>query len=268
MSLLLRNKLRVVLCRDQLSLTVTARGWRQPAAAPIVLSCKAADGAAEWAPALAALDSWLAGNKMAATVEFILSDRLVRYAMMPWSAEITSEAERGAMAQIHFQSLYGATAGAWEIQMSPAGYEQARLACAIDPQLLHALRALVSTHKLRLASLRPYLMNVVKQWRKQMTGDALLAVMESDQCTMAGFKNGGWCSVRGIRLQTHAATDMGLLIERELVLQGLEGATVYLHAPGLAPAVQLRGGGAVVVLANVAGGVAQAPSMVMSTCAM
>ncbi|MGX9773213.1 hypothetical protein ACWYXN_06850 [Janthinobacterium aestuarii] len=268
MSLLLRNKLRIVLCRDQLSLAITARGWRKPASESIVLSCQTVDGVPEWAPALAALDSWLGANKMAATVEVILSDRLVRYAMMPWSAEITSGAERRVMAQIHFQSLFGATAGEWEIQMSQAGYAQARLACAIDPQFLRVLRGLTSKHKLRLASLRPYLMSVVNQWRKQIAGDALLVVMESDQCLMASFKNGGWCSVRSFRLRTHADTDMGLLVDRELVLQGLEGATVYLHAPGLAPTVQLRSGDAVVVLANEADDVSQAPSLVMSTCAM
>ena len=156
-SLLLRNKLRIVLCRDQLSLAITARGWRKPASESIVLSCQTVDGVPEWAPALAALDSWLGANKMAATVEVILSDRLVRYAMMPWSAEITSGAERVSWHRFISNRCLAR-------QRENGKFDVAGWICAGTPgvrhrsQFLHALRGLISKHKLRLASLRPYLM--------------------------------------------------------------------------------------------------------------
>jgi len=229
---LLRNRLRVVLCREQLALSVQSRGWRQLASDTLIIPCDIDADGSDWELAIANLGIWLDQNQIAARVEVILADSLVRYAIMPWSADVLAADEHRTMARIHFEAMFGPMLGEWEFQAAPAGYGQARIACAVDSRLSSALHALFAAHKMRMVSLRPYLICVMNRWHAQLSGDALLVVVAPEHCMMAGFKAGAWHSVRRIRLSDTSVSQLQQLIERELVLQGLDGATVYLHAPG------------------------------------
>lgn len=264
MSLLLRNRLRVVLCREQLALSMQARGWRQGASDTMFVPCVVGADGPDWQPALASLDAWLGQNKVAARAEVILSDSLVRYAVMPWSADVSAGEERRAMTRIHFEAMFGPMLGEWEFQVAPAGYRQARVACAVDSRLSSALHALFAVHKMRMVSLRPYLMCVINHWHAQLSGDALLVVVAPDHCMMAGFKAGAWHSVRRIRLGDASGARLQQLIQRERVLQGLDGASVYLHAPGQEMSAAMPGDDATVLA--VAANDAPVVAAMMATC--
>lgn len=239
----LRTRLVVALCPAQVAIVESTRGWRPRSRNLAVLSCEGVAGEPAWRAPLAALRQWLEQNKYAKTdIEIIVSDSFVRYAVIPWSDNVQSRAELAVLSRIHFETLFGETAAQWEIQADCSTYEAAGVGCALDRTFIAELRELITAHKLRLVSLQPYLMRVFNRWRRRI-GDsaALFALVGPGHCVLAGCKGSGWHSIRSFRLGENVNTELRVLIEREIVLQGLdEESAVYIHTVGPVDASQMK----------------------------
>src|SRR5262249_21577236 len=149
---------------------------------------------ADWRPCLEALEHGLAqaGWKDAdATV--ILSNHFVRYALVPWSEHLASDAEKRAWVQHHFAELYGEAAAGSEYRASedrPAG---SCVATAIAADLLAGIRSAFGQTSLALRSVQPYLMAVFNRWRPRIKDSAAwLLVPEAGRVCLAALADGRW----------------------------------------------------------------------------
>lgn len=130
--------------------------------------CEAEQG---WQGALEALAAMLPQYQCRhAQARVVLSNRLVRYQLVPWSEQLDSPQEWQAMVQHCFRQAYGEVAEQWLYRWCDNGYGQPVLACAIDSALLQALQQLFDGMGIRLLSLQPFLMAACNHWRRQLAG--------------------------------------------------------------------------------------------------
>ncbi|HWW72261.1 MAG TPA: hypothetical protein VN089_20165 [Duganella sp.] len=209
--------MRIELRAAFVTVATVERGWRRKAGKSQTISFSGSGNAGDWVPAIAALRSWMADHKPSVSdVELVLSDRYVRYLLVPWHDHIKTSAEIAALGRACFASAFGPVADGWDVQLDLSEYGAPGIACAIDRELLQELRTICSAHTLRLAVVVPAFMQVFNQRRAQLAGVALIAVVEEGRCVLASIRDGNWHSIRSL-----AANDIATLIEREILLQGL-----------------------------------------------
>ena len=136
-------------------------------------------------------------KRVALTV--VLSNRFVRYALLPQQAGGVSAEEELALARFQFAKIHGERAKGWEVRVSEG------LACAIDAALLAELR------KLKVVSVQPLLMLAYNQSRKRIPREgAWLFLAERDWGCLARLAPRGWGAVLNGR-----ETDVEHLIAQE-----------------------------------------------------
>lgn len=86
-------------------------------------------------------------------LDVVLSEHFVRYAVLPWSPDLGSEAEWKAFADHTFASTYGSASAGWIVRMCPTGRRGPRIACGMDAKILATL-----TRANRVRSVTPALM--------------------------------------------------------------------------------------------------------------
>jgi hypothetical protein len=146
-------------------------------------------------------------------VTVVLSNRLVRYAIVPHDAAVSTPEEEQALARFHFTRIYGERAKAWELRLS-----ESRLACAIDAELLKALRdCFPASSKARLVSVQPWLMAAYNHW-KPGKQPAWLVLLERERACLALASPKAWQSVQSLRLQ--GEEELAELLEREALRAG------------------------------------------------
>jgi hypothetical protein len=253
-----RAELHVLLTPRQV--LVARAGWtiaggrpRRVALAPACIDCAAAaHGQSHWAGALAALETHLdahPGAQMAEhkvgrrhaqrlSLHVTLSDRLVRYAAVPWQAALAGRAERLAYARDCMRQLYGAAADGWNLCLSLDAAGRAGLASAIDAELPAALGALCARSGTVMAALRPQLMDVFNRYRRclrrQSPPCAWLLAGDADGLCGALFDQGGWRVARNLHAGGDWLAGLDVLLARETWLADPTGEAgqVYLWAPG------------------------------------
>ena len=246
MSLLLRDELRIVFSPEQVAIVHLGRGRKPEVVARHVVACvPPAASEAPWAKALESLETGLrtmAGANRDAQV--VLSNHFVRYALVPWRYLISDKDEEQAFIRHCFSQTYGAGAQQWAMRISPGGYGETQVACAIDQGLLDGLENVMRAHGLRLVSLQPYFMAMFNQWRLQLQGSVVwFVVAEPGRLCVALLKQGCWQILRTIRVGNDWLDALKKLLEREYLISesGAERGKVYLYAPGSSPATVLPG---------------------------
>ena len=214
-----------------------------------LIACDPAYGSAPWDGAVEALKKHLESLKAERLkVTVVLSNRLVRYALVPFDAALSGPEEELALARFHFTRIYGERARAWDLRIGEGGPGGARIASGIDEGLLAALRACFpSTGGARLVSVQPYLMAAFNTWRSGWSAavakeGAWLVLLERERACFALASRAGWQSVQSLRLEN--AQDVFELLERESLRSGakiVKRATIHGRAtiqgakPGDAP---------------------------------
>lgn len=184
------DELRIGFCADRL---VCAR--LGPGIGPRVLHKQIVDVAAGaemplWKPSLRALSSVLKDAK-GKRIIVILSNRLVRYTVVPWHSELMRRAERLVQARHCFKQIYGNLADAWTISISGGGYGAPVLATAVDQELIEGLRSASAEVGARLVSIVPYLTAAYGQFRRTMKGASYFGVVEQDAIGLLQFDSSG-----------------------------------------------------------------------------
>lgn len=129
-------------------------------------------------------------------LRLVLSNHWLRFAVVPWSDDLTRPAERQALAQGVLDEIYGDN-GAFEIRISEAGYRQPALAAALPRTARQQLQALALEHSLPLLSLQPLLMQAFALCGNRLKGgDAAFACLEPGKLTVLTTARGRWQSVQ------------------------------------------------------------------------
>jgi hypothetical protein len=203
-----------------------------------LIDCDPAYGSTPWDGAVEALKKHLESLKAERLkVTVVLSNRLVRYALVPFDAALSGPEEELALARFHFTRIYGERARTWDLRIGEGGPGGARIASGVDEGLLAALRACFpSTGGARLVSVQPYLMAAFNTWRSGWSAavgkeGAWLVLLERERACFALASRAGWQSVQSLRLDN--TQDVLELLERESLRSGakvVKRATIHGRA--------------------------------------
>ena len=221
MSLRWSEQLNISLAPTAVGGALWGRGWSSQPARHVVLQCPSDAAAPAWRPALEALGGWVRELRVRhVPVRVLLSNHFVRYLVVPWTSGLSRRDERLGMARHLFRQTFGDAATGWNIQLAGAGYGQAALACAVEDELLVALRAAFAQSKLECRSAQPLFALAFNRFRAQIGDDACLIVLEPGRLCCAVVRKGQWQSVLSARRTPDMST--ARLIDRQLRLMALD----------------------------------------------
>ena len=234
MSLSLRDSVRVALMSDAVSGVRLKSGFGSRVAERHVETCEPARGEPPWSAAVGVLPEVISRlGQRAANAAVVLSNRFVRYTVVPWESALATPEEELAFARHAFAEIHGDAARAWDVRVSPGRVGQPRVACAVDAELLQALRTLFAASRLRLRSVQPHLMTAYNLCRTRLQRSAVLFLTCEKRAYTSMVLAGGKCrSIRSGALQARIADELPVLVDREVVWSGLaQPPAVYLYAP-------------------------------------
>lgn len=242
MSPLRTRTLLVELAPDQVNLAfserrLTLRGPRTAVSREWLPAASAGPDAAPWRGAVQALEQALAILAVRpARARVVLSSRLVRYALVPWSDALGGADEEAAFARHCFERVYGDAAAEWELRVSDEPDGAPRLACAVDAALPGALRDAFAAAGVWLESIQPALMAVCNTHRRRLRGrHAWLVLIEPGSLCLALRGRGRWVRVRNVRIGPGWRAELAQVLAREAYLVEPDAAArdVFLWACGL-----------------------------------
>lgn len=237
MSRLLPDTLAITLAPDQIVLQYSARrvswrGLRSTPQAEVVLSYSPVD--ANDTGVLALLETALGNYPKTARVALTLSSQWVRYTLVPWSDALSDAQEEAAYARHCFTRIYGDVAAHWTLRINPARDGMARLASAVDSDLLAALRALFARSGQRLHSIQPHLMAAYNQFQRALARQhAWFAVLAPGNLCLVLLKDNVCLRVRSLPIEAAWQDALPRLLAREVLLCDPAAATqrVFIYAP-------------------------------------
>jgi len=167
-----------------------------------------------------------------ARVTVVLSNHFVRYALVPWSDALSTPAEEEAYLRHQFGKIHGERAKSWLLRASHAARGEARLASAVDAELIAAIKALFPKGgKAKLVSVQPALMHVFNGARRGLPdGGAWFVIAELERACVALHAKGAFRSVQNVKGEWRT------LLERERYRAPLESTPPELVFLAGAPA--------------------------------
>lgn len=242
MSRLWPDPVRVALLPDRVLGVRLTHGLRPKPAARQEQAVEPAKGGRTWAGAVDQLLSLLSAlGAKRARVTVILSDRFVRYLILPPSPALASEADWRAFAEHRFAEVFGAHAGGSTVLASAEG-DSARVACAFDAALVEAMRSTLESRGHRLVSLRPHFVAGFNRVCRAIRGEpAWFVGQEPGQLTVGSVAGRQWRFIRQRRVGQDWLDELPCMLERESELAGLPSAAgkayvASLDATGRVPA--------------------------------
>jgi hypothetical protein len=191
-------------------------------------------GAGHWEASLAAIDELLAQSQwQGAGLRVVLSDCWVRYAIVPWAHGLGSRDERLEHARKLLGRAYGDVVSGWEVRVSEAPPETARVACTLPGELLQGVREMCIRRRVRLVSLQSQLVAEYQNWRERLplTGAWFVTVGE-DTLAAARISRRSWDRVHTVRIGTDWTRELKRLQTfGRLAGSNLDEGQVYVDAP-------------------------------------
>lgn len=161
-----------------------------------------ANGEADWQPALVAAEVLLkADGKRGGSLRIVVADHFVRYALLPWSENISGQKMRQTMARALLRNTLGDKAEALEIALDRPAYGKNGIAAGVDRQLLAGLRSAAKARRLRLRNLQPRLIAELAGRHKQLA-DGWFASIDREWLTLVGLRDGEIVRLRNHRANT------------------------------------------------------------------
>jgi hypothetical protein len=173
-----------------------------------------------WQAAIAALPDVIKGVKGDAAV--VLADQFVRYTLLPWNEALKSAEQWRALAQHRFNALHGPRTTEWDVKVCDTAPMGARLACAVDRDLIQSLASIFTRINIRLVSVQPFLVAAFNRIRRRVgNGSCWIVVEEPGRLTLALIRRGEWIGIRGRRADRSWRNALPELLERESAFLGL-----------------------------------------------
>lgn len=201
---------------------------------------------ANWQPAINALTTALKESIWhKANMKLVISNSLVRYTLLPWSETILNAEEEQKFVKHKMNEVFGAAAKNWDISLAANTYGLARLACAVDSELLIKLRELATKNYLNIQSIQPHLITALNFWQKQLKGKHLhFLVADGEKLCTVYIENGQLTSLR-VEQKNEVMTDEMVLssLQRAALMNDAvsEMAQAYLFVPKQARVVSNAG---------------------------
>jgi hypothetical protein len=136
-----------------------------------------------------------------ANARLVIADHWARYAIVPWSDALSSEAERLEHARVCMSNAYGDVVAQWTVTISEAPPGAAQVACAIPTALLQRLHALLASKSLRVKSVQPQLIAAFNGWRGSLSSaGGWFVTVDEGSLAAAHFSQHHWDYVRSVRI--------------------------------------------------------------------
>jgi hypothetical protein len=165
-----------------------------------------------------------------AKIEVVLSNHLVRYAVLPWSSALSSEDEWLAYARHAFTATYGSDVAGWRIRLCESGRRKTRVACAADAVLLDSLAGVE-----RVVSIQPHLMAAFNARRGEFGKEPGWFVLhEPGRLTLGLVAEGEWKLLRNRRAREDWRESLDDLLHRETAASGEAACGRIVLSSGLA----------------------------------
>lgn len=176
----------------------------------------------DWRAAADALPEILKAHK-SREASVVLADQFVRYALLPWTEAVKSPDQWLALARHRFSALHGAAAAAWDVKVTETAPLGARLACAVDRELIEHLASLFVSSGVHLVSVQPFLVAAFNRIRKSVgNGSCWIVVEEPGRLTLALIQRGAWVAIRSRRSDDRWRLQLPEILERESAFLGLD----------------------------------------------
>jgi len=175
----------------------------------------------DWRTSMDALSSVLKDHRNA-EASVVLADQFVRYALLPYNAALKTSAEWLALARHRFSALHGARAAEWDVKITETAPDGARLACAVERDLIAALAERFVASGVRLVSVQPFLVAGFNRIRRTVgNGSCWIVVEELGRLTLALIQRGAWLAIRARRSDARWQQALPEILERETAFLGL-----------------------------------------------
>lgn len=219
MSLSLRDRIAVAVYPERVVWLRVGKGGRVLSKGSVACDPAGPD----WRAALAALPQALRDAGAAGTrVAVLLSNRLVRYAIVPNPDSARSLPELDRLARHPFERAHGDAVGGWEIRLSDAAPGRSALASAVDRELLAALRETVKDSGGHLVAIRPYLMTAFNRLAGRSSGAGFFVMMEPGRSCQLAWQDGGWLAVQQGHWADATGKPLAGILHRLVMETGLE----------------------------------------------
>lgn len=171
-----------------------------------------------------------------ARLRVVLSNLLVRFAIVPADASLASAADELAVAEARFRQVHGAQVRL-EARLSAPLSGRSQVAAGLATDVLDGLRARFSRARLQLASMEPLFARAVGRARPP-AGGFWLASLEPEALTLACAERAGWCSVSVSPFGGDFAAALGAQLREAQLLSPSRDLPrrLYVHAAGADPA--------------------------------
>lgn len=157
------------------------------------------------------------------SLEVTLSNRFVRYLLVPAHSELKQAEEQTEYARHFFVERYGAHAEEWIIKLAPGDREGCLFACAIERRLMDELNRVASAHYLKLRLVEPALVKVFNISRERvLASPCWLVVVEPGIAGLGLIADGAWVGVTTRRLQHPIDEGLTRLLATEQHVLGIE----------------------------------------------
>jgi hypothetical protein len=176
----------------------------------------------DWRGAVDALPEVLKAHK-GAEASVVLADQFARYALLPHNEATKTHDQWLALARHRFGALHGAVAADWEVKVTHTAPLGARLACAIDRELVQSLVACFVGEGVRLIAVQPFLVAAFNRIRKTVgNASCWIVVEEPGRLTLALLQRGAWVAIRSRRSDERWRMVLPEILERESAFLGLD----------------------------------------------
>ena len=150
-----------------------------------------------------------------APVTLVISNHFARYCLLS-STALSSDQDWLAYARHVMTATYGAEAATWDVRVTSTDSSDAHIACALDPELSQALRALPG-----LRSIQPYLMAACNSRRRALRkATAWLVLHEPGRVVIAFLDRGAWRVLRSRQVKDDWLSALPDLLDREAAIAG------------------------------------------------
>jgi len=187
-----------------------------------------------WSQPLEALGKLLAEESWrGARLRVVLADHWVRYAIVPWSAALSSPEERLAHARQLLASVYGDAVAGWDVRISEAAPNTTRVACAVPGELIAAVAQVCAARGGLLLSLQSQLVASYETWRHSLPrANAWFVSIEQGSLAAARLARSGWDRVHVVRIGADWTRELKRLqIFGRLASSAPGEGQVYVDAP-------------------------------------
>jgi hypothetical protein len=210
-----------------------ARGWSRVVKEQCRVACESIIGERTWKPAIGALRLVLETlNVSSGNASVVLSNRFVRYAIVPWQKQVSGADMEVGFARHCFRQIYGTASDRWEVRVSPGAFGHPRVASGVDQDLLDELRGAFAHTDLKIRSIQPYLMAAFNKWRSKLDNRACLFVVAEEQFYTCMVLVRGHCEAVHTGAFSGALNDsLPMILDREFMRSGLdERPPLFLYA--------------------------------------